>query len=130
MEEIARRRPIDRTAAQVVSAGPRGLESSKRIARAHSDVPLPMIPMPRFVKDLRGRVIGSLTVIGLAVPTSSTRKKKGRERLWVCRCVCGYYTTRRAKAINSSVNGSDACDRCLQVMWLKQNSTWRQLGAV
>ncbi len=128
MEKIARRRPVNRTAALVTQPGPKGLQSDKVIAQTHSDDRLTTIPIPRTVEDLSGRVVGSLTVIGLAEPTASLSQQSGNHRLWVCRCVCGRYLTRRGKAIKNPNNTRDACDYCRQVQYLKRRSTFEQLG--
>ena len=65
MEEIARRRPVDRTAARVTSIGPKGLDSGKVIAQVCSPTPLPLRPVPSDRTDLTGRTIGHLVVVGL-----------------------------------------------------------------
>lgn len=128
MKRIATARPVDRTAARVTQSGPKGMESSKRIAQAHSQTPLPTVPIPRHIVDLRGRTFGTLTVVGLAVSTDTVQRQAGNHRLWVCRCVCGNYLTRRAKAINNPKNTIDACDRCRQVQFLRRRSEYQQLG--
>ncbi len=69
--------------------------------------------------DLTGMTRGKLTVIGLAA------MNKG---LWVCRCVCGYYTLRNAKAIKNECNQQDMCDRCRHVVYLRRSSHFRQTG--
>lgn len=128
MKDIATRTPADSTAARVTSPGPKGLESGKRIAQVHSDVPLPMQQdVPPAVKDLRGRTVGKLTVIGLAKPTGRSTKQNGSGRLWVVRCSCGHYETRRAKAINNPKNADiDACDLCRHVTYLQRLDAHRQ----
>lgn len=128
IQAIARRVPIDRTTARVVSVGPKGLDARKRITQAHSDVPLTTVAIPKSVRDLRGRTVGTLTVVGLAEPTKTQQKQQGNNRLWVCRCVCGHYLTRRGKAINNPSNQSDACDHCRYVQNLRRLSTFRELG--
>ena len=128
MKEIARRVPIDRTAARVTQAGPKGLESAKTIAQTHSDTPLPTYRVPSGIKDLTGKAVGSLTVIGLAKPTETKQEQVGNHRLWVCRCVCGRYLTRRAKAINNPKNTQDCCDHCRHVLFLRRRATYQALG--
>lgn len=128
IEAVVTKRPVNRTAALVTQPGPKGLESSKRIAQAHSDDRLTTVPVPRSVRDLRGRTFGTLTAIGLAEPTASISKQQGNQRLWVCRCVCGRYLTRRAKAINNPNNTNDRCDPCRQVAYLRRRSTFNTLG--
>lgn len=124
MKEIARRRPIDRAAARVTSAGPKGYESDKQIAQVYSATPLPLRPIPAHpsLPDLTGTTRGLLTVVGLWA------ERHGEKALWVCRCVCGYYVTRRTKALTNTRNASDRCDRCRQVAWLRRTSVYQQLG--
>lgn len=120
MEEIAKRRPVDRTAALVTQPGPRGLDSAKRIACVFSPTPLPTRPVPRGAVNLTGQRCGQLTVIGLA---------RDIRHLWVCRCVCGYYVTRKAKAIKNTRNQDiDRCERCRELAWLKRQDARRSTG--
>lgn len=123
MKDIARRRPVDRTAARVTAEGPKGYESSKRILTDFSEAPLPMRKIPRDAPKLVGVVCGWLTVIGMA------QKRSSNGALWVCRCVCGYYTTRRSESIRNPRNAAvDRCDRCREVQFLKRRSLRQQLG--
>lgn len=126
LAKIIASRPVDATAARVTSAGPKGLESSKRIAQAHSDVPLPMRSVPSEVRhNLIGRSFGRFTVIGLSV----TRPSQPGGQAWVCRCSCGQYEIRRSRSIQNTKNAAiDRCDRCRQVEYLRRLSERRQLG--
>jgi hypothetical protein len=126
MKEIARRRPIDRTAARVTSAGPKGYESSKQILQVCSPTALPLRPFPRRApsscRNLAGIVRGRLTVIGLWAENPS------HHALWVCRCVCGYYVTRRARALTNPRNDKDRCDRCRELVYLRRTSQYIATG--
>ena len=127
MEEIARRRPVDRTAARVTSTGPKGLGSRKVIAQVCSPTPVPLRPVPRDMINLVGRSFGHLVVAGLC----AKRQDQGKwaATVWLCRCVCGYYVVRTTKAINNPANAAvDRCDRCRQTEFLRRRSTYQQTG--
>jgi hypothetical protein len=123
MEEIAKRRPVNVTAARVTQPGPRGLDIGKR-GEVLSPTPLPMRPVPAQIPDMTGQRCGRLTVIGLAVQ----RAQRGKSR-WVCRCVCGYYALRSTKAITNPDNQvHERCERCRQVANLQRETERRRLG--
>ena len=124
MKDIATRRPADATAARVTQPGPKGYEPSKLILQVCSAVPLPLRPVLKGQLDLTGRTVGRLTVCGLT-PKGASPNARG---LWSCRCVCGYYTTRHAQAIQNPKNTSDCCERCRHVQHLRKVSTYRQTG--
>lgn len=127
MEEIARRRPVDATAARVTQPGPRGLEIGKR-GELCSPTPFPMRPVPTQTPDLTGRRCGQLTVVGLAVQQGGSGTSGVRSR-WVCRCVCGYYAMRKARAITNPDNQvHERCERCRQVANLQRETERRRLG--
>lgn len=77
---------------------------------------------PEFV-DYTRRKFGRLTVLGIM-------KKSGNgPASWVCRCVCGYFCTRRAKSLRLAEKGGngfvDRCGRCeyqrkISTGWLPQ----------
>lgn len=128
-EVIATGRPIDRTAALVLNRGPKGLESAKRITQIVSPTALRWCGLTHEhrrtgVPDLTGMTVGNLTVMGLW--RDQQDGKNGL--LWVCRCVCGWYVTRKAKAIRNPKNAGDCCERCRQVVFLKRQSLLRDLG--
>ncbi len=64
--------------------------------------------------NLEGYKSGWLTVIGLSA------EKKHR---WVCRCVCGKYVFRTAKALRRNKDISDKCIHCNKLDYLKQKSS-------
>lgn len=129
MEKIVTRRPVNRTAARVISIGPKGLESSKRIAQRHSDVPLPTRPYTKAyaqsgnLPNLQGHVFGALTVIGLW-----KEKTEAGHLRWVCRCLCGSYLTRSTRSVQNHHNAKDACDKCRHLAHLKKAALWRATG--
>jgi len=127
MEEIAKRRPVNVTAARVTQPGPRGLEIGKPTANPDSPTPIAMRPVPAQIPDLTGQRCGQLTVIGLAAQRGG-KGTSGRSR-WVCRCVCGYYVTRKAGAIKNPDNAPyERCERCRQLANLQRETERRRLG--
>lgn len=131
MEEIARRNPINRTAARVVQPGPKGVDLNKRASSTHGShaAPWPVIPVPRHLADLSGMRVGSLTVVGLSAIQSGHRSYSRVKRArWVCRCVCGYYVLRSKDSIANTKNDLDACDRCLHRQFLQQRERRKVVG--
>lgn len=133
VEEIARRRPIDVTAARVTQAGPKNMEPSKRQSSDHGTrpAPWPMIPVPSWLVDVTGVRCGSLTCLGLsdvvAGHHSFSRQQRAR---WVCRCVCGYYVLRSRKSLLNPKNDLDACDRCLHRQYLQRQERRKADGEI
>ena len=102
------RTPINKTAALVVGKGITW-EPTNKVTTIESDTYLPTrAPLKKELmnkdnfKILTGIVFGRLEVKGLY------RDGKG----WVCRCSCGRYTVRTAKAITNPSNTEDACEHC------------------
>lgn len=67
---------------------------------------------PSFV-DLSGRSYGRLKVLGLA---------DGIDGIWVCRCACGKYVARRAKAIKNAAP-EDRCTSCQHTAQLARSAS-------
>lgn len=126
LDALISRAPVNATAAKVIGPGPKGLESDKRILTVCSPTPLPVRgirPSERkLLPNLVGVMTGSLTPIGIWVDG-----RPGHLR-WVCRCVCGYYTTRSTKALRKATNQHDQCDRCRQVAFLRRRATYLATG--
>jgi hypothetical protein len=124
MEEIARRRAVDATAARVTQPGPQGMELLQRSESPCQPTPFPMRPVVGQLLDLTGWRCGLLTVIGLA----AHRAADGKSR-WVCRCVCGYYVRKTARAIKNPDNQVwERCERCRKVANLQRETERRRLG--
>lgn len=107
--------PIDRIARRVTLPGER-FESRKVIQTNDSDLPIATRrptrqerALPEFL-DLTGTKQGRLLVLG------QHAEKQG---LWVVRCDCGIYTTRRSKALKNPKNNGDRCESCRQTTFLK-----------
>ena len=72
-------------------------------------------PDPTWKINLTGSKVGKLTVLGMA-------DFPGRKHhaAWVVRCVCGYYETRKAKALRDTAYAERAaCSECDYVAELK-----------
>lgn len=121
MKDLHRRVPVDRTAARVVQPGEAYVPAVKLGTYDVRDIPPGVRPVPVNGVDLTGLACGTLTVIGLAAAL------KGR---WVCRCACGRYVVRTAKALRNPENvAQDACPYCLHVRRLRRHSTFQQTGS-
>ena len=126
-DDILTRRPVNRTAALVVSAGVQYAPNTK--GNGHdSENPIPTRPVSRYelsaesFVDLTGWRIGRLTVVGIADLVG------GKSMKWVVRCDCGRYSTRKAKAIKNEQNTQDRCDHCRHLAYLKREDVWRRTG--
>lgn len=82
--------------------------------RSHAPPPMKPLPSNRTCPNLIGLKVGKLTVIGLAAKNTSDGAA------WVVRCVCGYYETRKAKALRRADYAPQAmCDECKYLSDLK-----------
>ena len=117
-------RPINATAARVVSAGTHYVankrhgstvfETRPAIRQAtHKDKTIP------GYRDMTGARRGRLVVAGLA---------EGLGIKWVMRCDCGSYVIRSNKAACNPANDADACEECRHVMYLKRTELHRRTG--
>lgn len=108
--------PVNKQAAISTSKGTH-YNSKKTILQVCQRDPLPTY-RPKS-NDLTGTRRGRLTVVGLF---------EGSKRYWVCRCDCGNYVVRRAKAIRNENNDQDRCDECRQLAYLQRADHYRQTG--
>lgn len=81
--------------------------------------PLMRRRIPWNMPKLVGTKFGMLTVIGLYEEAN---------HVWVVRCVCGRYETRRTKAIRNPRNNSDRCEECRHLEFLKKNDEFLRTG--
>lgn len=117
-------RPINATAARVVSAGTHYV-SNKRHGSEVFDVRPPMRQatyrdksVPGY-RDLTGTRRGRLVVVGLS---------EGSAMKWVMRCDCSAYVLRTNKAATNESNNADACEECRHVMFLKRRELFHRSG--
>ena len=68
--------------------------------------PLPVKPRPDAVPDLSGVRFGRMVVVRY----HDNHPKVGSK--WLCRCSCGYYETRKTKAITANKNTDHSCSAC------------------
>lgn len=119
------RRPINRVAKWVTGKGEQ-FQPNKMIQTNDSQDVISTRPFNKtelgtstFI-DLTGRTVGRFTVLGIA------RDFPGQ---WVVRCICGVYSTRRAKSIKNPENTQDRCEHCRHLAYLKRNEVWRRTGS-
>jgi hypothetical protein len=118
------RRPVNATAARVVSAGTH-YRPNKRHGSQVFEVCPPIRQATRRDRsvpgysDLAGVRRGRLVAIGLS---------EGAALKWVMRCDCGAYVIRTNKAARNEANTADACEECLHVMYLKRSEFYRRTG--
>ena len=116
--------PINRTAAIVTGKG----FSHDWIQKGDHvtwDAPQPTRPPQSKSQDYRGLSFGRMTVIGLL---------RDMPKRWLCRCSCGRYEPRTAKAIRNKKNDCDACNDCktlherkrhaVRTAFYKQHGCW------
>lgn len=130
---IAASAPLNRTAASVTSESRDCYVSKAKMGSAHFGEP-PRMREPTSLEkinvqwtDLRGRKFGHFTVLGIFVPR---QPGKLAVQLWVVRCVCGDYETRRSKAILNPENNRDRCGHCRQTEYLRNLESKKAHGII
>jgi len=116
--------PVNKTAARVVSRGEHWTPINK-IDPRESQNPLAFSPIDEISDVKAGMKFGFLTVLGRASRKHSSKKKGAA---YVCRCLCGMYVIRRARAVLNPANDKDACGRCLQKQFLARRNEYRLYG--
>lgn len=140
--------PINRTAANVIKRGI-NFEYDGRTYQRHHPHKIRTRQVPKDTKDLTGTKYGRFTVIGLYDANEKDRqtkvyllpqggvhvniKKNGRREMaqrsiWVVRCCCGNYETRRTKAINKIKEVQDRCRECAYIRSLKIRDFMKRMG--
>ena len=116
--------PVDGLAARQIRGGINYV-STKKITQAHSDAPFICKPTPLGVKDLTRVRRGRLTVWGYLGPGTH----KGHGTLWLVRCDCGQYETRRAHSFQERrLNIPDGCQQCAQLAFLRRREHFYRTG--
>lgn len=123
-KEIVKRRPIDRASAMVTSKGVTYTPSFKEGTPTDFETCPEMMPWSKtrnipHADQLTGMVRGRLTVVGKSVI----------KKFWVCRCSCGKFTLRSAKAIKNPRNDKDGCRECCQINYLQRQQKWISMGS-
>lgn len=110
-------RPVNASAARVVSRGEnfqyKGLETE-----ICSPTPLALNESRPDGEDFTGARFGRLTVVGWI------GEGKGK---WSCKCICGNYVVRRAKAIRQAAEDS-SCQQCYLMAVSKKKEFLRRTG--
>ena len=116
-------KPINKTAALVVSKG-YAYSSTKKISGTECSIAFPIEntenhKRSNYVDDLAGKRFGRLTAKGICVRTRG---------MWSCRCDCGMYVLRKAKAVKNPNNKLDCCSECRHLLHLKREAHYRECG--
>jgi len=114
--------PVD-SGSRKANSGGTSYDSRKKIVQRHWESPPDTIPVPRRTRDLTGVTFGRFTVVGL-LPI----KKNGKNLLWLVRCVCSHYESRRSKSIRNPKNNHDRCEHCRQLSYLKKVDEFQRTG--
>lgn len=101
--------PVNRSAALAVSGGGERYEPAVKTDSRYWDTPPPLPPLPENCQDLTGTTFGRLVVVGYY---GSGSGGGGKGSIWLVRCKCGAYETRRTKSIKKLGNGFHACHKC------------------
>ena len=120
MHDIATRTPIDKTSAIVTAKG-FDYKPDVVIDNEYWDAQPKTIKKEKKEIDLTGVTFGEFIVIG-------KYKSHKRGALWVVKCSCGSYETRRRKAMFNINNSVDRCVYCRHKMQLKRKEFWRRDG--
>lgn len=117
-------RPINATAARVVSAGTHYNAKKRHGSQVFDARPVMRQETRRDrtvpgYRNLTGVRRGRLVAVGLA---------EGAGIKWVMRCDCGAYVIRTNKAVCNEANAADACEECRHVLYLKRAELYRRAG--
>ena len=123
--------PIDRVAWRVVGKGEH-FTSSKKVTQLVFDCQPPLRTMNRgkygkSPENLKGVKWGRLEVVGYWGPRLQSNRG-AVDQIWVCRCSCGLYVTRRGKTIKRQADPDDKCDQCRHLAYLIRREQWLRTG--
>lgn len=115
--------PLNKTAGVAVSKGYQ-YNPDIKITAPEWDAPPKMRQVLKNMPQLVGSRFGRFTVIGLLDGSA-----KGGGALWVCRCACGKYAGRKAKAITNPANAEvDRCTVCKHHAYLQRSTSAEQVA--
>ncbi len=126
---VDNRNPVNKQAAIVVSKN----NDAQRIASTHhkitSSKPIPFIPFHGKWAYLTNKQYGRLTLLGLFIYATKSRKRYRGVRC-VCKCSCGRYEVRNIKNIIKDGAFEDAlmCHECYLNYKLKEKEYWLKTG--
>jgi hypothetical protein len=116
--------PVNKDAGRSIGGGFE-YTPNKQITQRHFQAPPRMRPIPRAARgnpgflDLTGVCFGRFVVLGLLAEDT-------KQTLWVVRCSCGDYETRRSKSIRNPRNTTDCCEYCRHLLHLKKQGEFRR----
>ena len=114
-------KPVNAEAAKALQKGEH-YDGAVKNDQLTLDAPLVTSPYPGPKQDnLTGRIFGRLTVIGYRGGGAKTHGT-----LWVVRCSCGRYATRRTKSIKNPKNTIDCCQYCKEIQYMKRHQYWKE----
>ena len=108
--------PVDRTAGKVTGGGFQ-YQSVKKIDQKHWEIAPATIKVPSHIDTLVGQEFGRFKVIGLLTLEPAY---KNRDSLWLVRCACSHFESRRSKSILNPKNNEDRCDNCRHIARLQR----------
>lgn len=120
-DAIAASAPLDRTASAVRDGSGDAWTPQKRTKVFHTDTPKLSPDAPgssvgaEFEASIKGLRFGRFVVVGRSVVQNP---KRGAS--WLCRCDCGQFENRKAKAMRSPLAGEDCCYQCMALRRLQK----------
>ena len=107
-------KPINKLAAMVVSGGEHYEPKAKTAVLHFENMPeLPELPNTYSLKVQLAAMIGKRQGRLVVVAWWGSGKSTGKKAAWLCRCDCGEFTVRAARAINNPKNAGDRCYKCM-----------------
>lgn len=121
-------KPVNKMAAMVVAGGEHYEPKNKPLGLHFENMPeLPNPPkyhsLQTQITAMIGKRQGRLVVI--AWWSQGDGSKTAR---WLCRCDCGEFTVRTAKAMNNQKNSGDRCYKCLNLVYLRRRNDYLSTG--
>ena len=120
-------KPVNKNTAMAISGGV-NYDPDIQLRRTHFDI-CPTFPNPPDNPEIKKRIkemIGIRKGRMITVCWWSSGKTNGS--VWLCRCDCGDYETRKTRAIKNPENKDDCCQKCRHLKHLKRSEYWRRTG--
>lgn len=105
-DRIVTSTPLNREAAVVRDGSGDGATRVANIQGVY-DAPFLTMPCPSRFDDQTGKRLGRLTVIGF-VDNKQTNSGKNCPARWLCKCVCGRYTTRKVASLYNALHAAQS----------------------
>lgn len=116
-DHIRTARPVNRLAARQTGSGivwTPNRRDTEGARRWHTPPALQPHPHAKNFVDLTGRRVGRMTVVGYLGKLNPKKKA-----VWLCRCDCGIFESRSARAIVDA-DGWGRCQDCLYLEMVKR----------